>query len=238
MTDHYRAWARYYDQIYHWKPYGEEAVRVRRLLHDAGVTDGARVLEAACGTGAYLRELKAWFDIEGFDVSETMLAVARERVPDVHTFQADMTDFEVEEPYDALLCLFSSIGYVMDAESLASTARSFAAALRPGGSLIIEPWVDPEAYVPGRPTQHTYESEDLKLCRSVVGRREGDRAILEFHWLVTRRDEGVEHFVDTHTMWLCPRDPMRQLFVDAGFECAWEDDGLMPGRGLLLGTKR
>jgi daunosaminyl-N,N-dimethyltransferase/N-dimethyltransferase len=230
--------AEYYDRIYHWKDYAAEASRLRELLAAGGVGDGARVLEAACGTGAYLRHLRQWYEVQGFDLSEGMLEVARRKLPEVPLFQADMTDFAVQQPFDALLCLFSSIGYVYPEERLRRAARAFARALRPGGVLIVEPWLTQAAYRPGHLTMHTYDSPELKLCRAIVGKQEGELAVLDFHWLALRAGAGdVEHFVDRHSMWLCPTETLLDAFGEAGFEARWEPKGLMPERGLIVGRK-
>jgi daunosaminyl-N,N-dimethyltransferase/N-dimethyltransferase len=233
----YRARAELYDLIYEWKPYADEAARLRGLLHAADVADGARVLEAACGTGRYLEHLRAWFDVSGFDLHDEMLDVARACVAGVPLFRADMADFEVERPFDALLCLFSSIGYLEGAERLAAAAACFARALRPGGLLVVEPWIAPDDYHPGYAHMDTYADDDIKLCRASVSRREGDRAVVEFHWLAARRGGGVEHFTDRHALWLCPREQMIEIFEDAGFACRFEPEGLMKMRGLIVGRR-
>ena len=196
------------------------------------------MLEAACGTGAYLAHLCKWYDVTGFDVSKSMLTVAAERVPEVKTFCSDMSDFTVDSQYDALVCLFSSIGYIHTEEALKRAAKCFAEAVRPGGCLVVEPWVAPEDFKPGTPTQHTFESDDLKLCRSVVSRRDGDMAVLDFHWLVTPQNSDVEYFVDRHKLWLCEHGLIKQTFDNAGFECSWSKAGLMKERGLLVGTRQ
>ena len=118
-----------YDAIYHWKDYDAESRRLIDLLTAEGVPRGARLLQAACGTGKHLAVLREHYDVAGFDRAEGMLRHARERLPGAHLFQADMTDFEAPYPCDALLCLFSSIGYLTTAEALAAAARRFAAAL-------------------------------------------------------------------------------------------------------------
>jgi SAM-dependent methyltransferase len=236
--DGYATWAEHYDAIYHWKPYPDEAQQIRALLNAQGVADNARVLEAACGTGAHMIYLQEWFTMEGFDISDSMLRVARRRLPKANLFQADMSKFTVAEPYDAVLSLFSSIGYVHTEEALGQTASCFAKAIKPGGCLLIEPWIGPDDFKPGMPTQHTYESDDLKLCRSVVSRQEGEMAVLDFHWLVTPRGGQVEHFVDRHELWLCPRDTMLRVFRDAGFDAQWQTDGLMRDRELLVAKRK
>jgi daunosaminyl-N,N-dimethyltransferase/N-dimethyltransferase len=231
--------ARYYDPIYHWKDYAAEAARLRALLAAEGVAPGAQLLEAACGTGTTLALLRADYRVAGFDLADAMLAVAREKVPDVALFRADMTDFAVDAPVDALLCLFSSIGYVHPEARLRAAAACFARAVRPGGALIVEPWLAPDGYTPGRASMQTYDGAGLKLCRACISQREGEMAVLRFHWLAAAQGAPeVEHFVETHHLWLCPTATLLAAFEDAGFACRMEPDGLSPGRGLLIGRRR
>ena len=232
----YRSHAHLYDRIYHWKDYAKEAEVVRGLLRGAGVREGARVVEAACGTGSYLVHLNNWYEVSGFDLNPATLEVARQKVPKVELFQGDMTDFELKRPVDAIVCLFSSIGYVSPGEPLRAVAESFHRNLLPGGVVLVEPWVEPAAAIDGHLAQQTYSSDDLKLCRTGVHRVDGRRSFLSFHWLVTT-SEGVEHFVDDHTLWMTTRDEMMEVFEAAGFEARWSDEGLMPDRGVLIATR-
>jgi SAM-dependent methyltransferase len=231
--------AKYYDAIYHWKKYDQESLRLRELLAAEGVRDGERIIEAACGTGSHLVHLKQWFEVSGFDISEDMLRIARAKLPGVKLFRADMADFAIEEPCDALVCLFSSIGYVFPEERLRAAARHFARAVRRGGVLIIEPWLNPETFVPGRQSMQTFSNDDLCLCRMAVGQREGERSIFDFNWLAVERDrKAVEHFIDRHELWLYSTDQLLNAVGDAGFECRFEVDGLMKERGLIVGRRR
>jgi SAM-dependent methyltransferase len=229
-----------YDPIYHWKDYAAEAARLGELLGELGIADGSRVLEAACGTGSYLVHLRDRYRVSGFDLSDAMLAVARAKLPaEVELFRADMTDFAVPAPFDALVCLFSSIGYAYPEPRLRAAAECFARAVRPGGALVVEPWVAPEAYQPGRPMLQIYDGEDLKLCRACISKQEGELAVLDFHWLVLRRGASeVEHFVERHELWLCPTGLMREIFEAAGFETRFEAVGSVSNRGLLIGRRR
>jgi daunosaminyl-N,N-dimethyltransferase/N-dimethyltransferase len=230
----YGSRAALYDLIYHLKDYAAEAARVRELLEAQGLAEGAWITEAACGTGQYLAHLRQWYRVSGFDRSEGMLAIARGRVPGVPLFRADMADFSLDEPADAILCLFSSIAYLLSEERLAAAARSFRRALRPGGVLLVEPFVAPDDFERGRPHLDTYEDDDLKLVRSIVTRSEGSLAILDFNWLVARRGEPVEHFVERHELRLWPRDELERAFGDSGFEVRFEKRGLIEGRELLI----
>lgn len=227
-----------YDAIYAWKDYAGEAERLHALLRAEGVADGGRVVEAACGTGKHLAELRRWYRVEGSDRSAPMLALARARLGDVPLHERDMRDPVPGPPADALLCLFSSIGYLHGHEALSAGLRAFAASLRPGGVLTIEPWLAPEEFQEGKVFLQTVDTPDLKLCRMSRGERVGDLAQIDFSWLVGRPGQPVEHFVERHGLWLCPRDAVAAALDAAGFDARFEADGLTKQRGLWIGRRR
>lgn len=236
----YAACSKYYDAIYHWKDYGAESERLHALLQAEGVPDGARILEAACGTGTHLSHLRRWYQPSGFDGSPSMLEQARAKLPpEVELWLADMASFSVATPYSALLCLFSSIGYLHGEASLSAAARCFAQALVPGGILILEPWLRQEAFVAGTATLHTYSGEEVKLSRLGISRKEGELSVVDLHWLVAERGATeVQHHVEHHELWMCPTATLLSVFGDAGFEVRFDPNGLMKDRGLLIGRRR
>jgi len=235
----YGARAEYYDAIYHWKNYQAEAERLHALLGAEGIPDGARVLEAGCGTGSHLQHLHQWYDVAGFDLNEGMLGIARKKLSNVSLFRADMVDFVTPEPVDALLSLFSSIGYVHPENRLRSAVQAFARAVRPGGVVVVEPWLTEADFKVGSTSMETAESKDLKLCRACISGKEGSLSILNFHWLVVRAGaQDVEHFVDRHVVWMCPRELLIATFDNAGFDVRWEPNGFSKSRGLIVGRRR
>ena len=158
--------AEWYDRIYHWKDYPTEAAGLVEVLAEEGIGERARVLEVACGTGSFLAPLSTHYEIAGLDRSSELLAIAAGKVPGAPLTCGDMRAFEVDRPFDALLCLFSSIGYLRDESELAATVACFAAALRPGGVLLIEPWLDPSDFRPGHAALDVWRGDDLHLARS------------------------------------------------------------------------
>ena len=168
-----------YDYVYSWKDYEQEAASVHRILLGEGLTPGAQLLEAACGTGRYLMHLQQWFSVAGFDLDRTMLRAATWRVPSGRFFLADMARFSNDVPCDALLCLFGGMGYLEPSAALAAGAVAFFEAVRPGGVALIEPWVEPDEFVAGQAWMQTYGSANFQLARLVVPRREGNRCVLD-----------------------------------------------------------
>lgn len=229
--------AELYDYIYHFKDYEKESERIRQLLLDEGINDGSSLLEAACGTGQFLVHLKKWYEVSGFDLSESMLALARRKLPNIELFHADLTTFSVPHPFDAVLCMFSSIGYVFPETQLRKAATALCKAVRTGGILLIEAWLNPSTFTPGLPSMQLYQDDDLKICRQTVSRRVGQRSVFDFHWLVARRDEGVEHIVDHHELHLYEPEEIIAALESVGFSVRGGEKGLGPERGLYVAKK-
>ena len=107
-----------------------------RLLRDLGLTPGARVLEPACGTGAFTAALlAAGATVEGIDFAEAMLARARARHGPRATFRLAAAETPMV-PAGA----FDVVATRHLVWTLTDPPRAFAAwaeALRPGGLLII-----------------------------------------------------------------------------------------------------
>jgi SAM-dependent methyltransferase len=134
--------ARFYDLIYTYRDVGAEAAAVQSLVKRYKQAPGRRILDVACGTGAHLAMFQQHFDhVEGLDLDPGMLAVARERFPDLPVHELDMIDFHLGRPFDVITCLFSSIGYVATVERLRQVIATVAGHLAPCGVLIVEPWL-------------------------------------------------------------------------------------------------
>jgi ubiquinone/menaquinone biosynthesis C-methylase UbiE len=104
--------AHLYDAIYSFKDYAAEAVQIATVVR-AAHPDARSILDVACGTGEHARHLGAThgFAVDGLDLDAGLLRVARDKHPSGSFFEADMSGFALEKRYDAVLCVFSSIGY-------------------------------------------------------------------------------------------------------------------------------
>ncbi len=60
-----------------------------------------------------------------------------------------MTEFDLATTYDAVTCLFSAIGYVRTVDRMNRAVACMARHVKPGGVLIVEPWITPEDWKPG-----------------------------------------------------------------------------------------
>jgi trans-aconitate 2-methyltransferase len=106
------------------------------VLERLALTGGERVLDAGCGSGRVTELLlERAAEVVACDQAPSMVAAARERVGDrAEVFQADLADFTLDEPVDAV---FSNavFHWVPDHDAL---FRCLHAALRPGGRLVAQ----------------------------------------------------------------------------------------------------
>lgn len=227
--------AHLYDAIYDatGKDYAAEAAIV--VAHvEARAPHAESLLDVACGTGRHLEHLRHRFRCAGVDLDDGLLAVARERCPDVPFRVADMVDFDLGERFDVVTCLFSAIGYARTDERLDAAIASMARHLAPGGVLLVEPWLDPAEWRPGTIGAVFVDQPELKVARINTPVDPDDGSAIEFHYLVGT-PAGTEHFTERHDLGRFTRDDYRRAFESAGLTFDVNEKGLT-GRGLLIGT--
>ena len=226
--------AKYYDALYRalGKDYQQESARVATLLADRGIAKGAALLDVACGTGAHLRHLQGEFACEGLDLERNMLLIAAERCPQVVLHQADMISFNLGKKFDALICLFSSIGYAPNVLRLEQTIQTFARHLRAGGVLILEPWFSPDQWIDGNLSALYVDEPQLKVARMNVSRRDRNVSIVNYHYMVGSSD-GIRTFTEPHRLTLFTQEEYRSALTRAGFRFDYDAQGLT-NRGLYI----
>jgi len=231
----FRNSAKYYDAIYSWKDYAGESTRLLEIIQAKKKSGGKDLLDVACGTGSHFPYLREHYKIEGMDLDDQMLEVARQKFPSVKLHCADMTNFDLGRQFDVVTCLFSAIGYVKTIERLNRAISRMAAHMKPAGLLIVEPWLAPEQYRAGQVHALYEDRPNLKIVRMNTSEVRGDLSILEFHYLVGT-PSGVEYFTETHEIGLFTEEQYRNAFEAAGMDVEFDPAGLM-GRGLWIATR-
>jgi SAM-dependent methyltransferase len=146
MSSYIGRHAELYDVFYADKPYAEEAAFVHQCLQQYSVGTTRRLLELACGTGSHALELEKYgYEIVATDYSKDMLVHARRKATQADSLidfrQQDMRELDVADgPFDAVICLFDSIGYVETNEALVRVLQGVSRHLRPDGLFVFEFW--------------------------------------------------------------------------------------------------
>jgi SAM-dependent methyltransferase len=221
-----------YDAIYRFKNYARESDRLRDLINEA-MPNARSILDVACGTGEHAKFLKRHYAIDGVDINEDYLRVARLKNPSGDYTRADMTDFDRGRTYDVVTCLFSAIAIVGTYERLERAITCMARHVGPGGALIIEPWFTPDQWRPGGAFVLEGEIGANNVYRLSNSIKEGQRSVLLHHYLLGAADH-IEHYRDRIELGLFTRDEMTWAFEFAGMQVRYDAQGLM-GRGLYIG---
>lgn len=227
--------AEVYDVIYQWLDYDGEAAKVTGYIRERSPAAGT-LLEVACGTGEYLVRFRDEFDVAGIDISEAMLQVARSKLPGVRLGVADMLTLDLGARFDAVVCLFSSIGYMKTVAQLNAAIGRMAAHTNPGGVVVVDPWFDTASWIPGHVSLQSDSREATTVARMAFSTVDGDMSISEMHHLVGREGGGVDYYVERHEMGLFDPEVYESAFEEAGLDVVSypEDFG---GRGRFVGTR-
>ncbi|MFD1047228.1 class I SAM-dependent methyltransferase, partial [Kibdelosporangium lantanae] len=197
--------ARWYDRWHANKDYRSEVDQLVSLF-DAPTRS---VLDLGCGTARHLELLTALgYDVVGVDRSPDMVALARERVPVV--VEADLLNVRLDRTFDAVIMMFSVLGYLDNTKDLLAALRSAHRHLRPGGLLVLDV-LDGNAVLSNGPRGGFTATTDGQqtLLRATTGRVHKDEQIYEMGvrlWLI---DDGrlVDEDAETHSLrFFLPRE--------------------------------
>jgi SAM-dependent methyltransferase len=232
----FRHTARVYDLLYDaaGKDYGAESSTLHALIQQR-VPGATSLLDVACGTGGHLVHLRQWYEVVGVDIDSGMLDEARRRLPGETLVEGDMRRFSLNRTFDAVVCLFSSIGYTRSEHELDDAVSAMVSHLRPGGVFVMDGWIRPDAWKDDAPVQLLCASDaNVTVARMSRSRREGNTTLLDMHHLIGS-GRGLDYEVDLHEM---------TLFEPTQYEAALQRSGLisietvpspLPGRDRYVG---
>jgi SAM-dependent methyltransferase len=235
----FRHTASVYDLLYEagGKDYAAEATVLHALVQDRS-PGASSLLDVACGTGGHLVHLRRWYEVAGVDLDPGMLDEARRRLPGEQLVEADMRSFRLERKFDAVLCLFSSIGYMTSTRDLDRAVSTMVSHLRPGGVFVVDGWLRPDAWRQDAPIFVQTASDDtMTVARLSRGRRDGNKTTLEMHHLLGSPD-GIEHVVDMHELTLFEPHQYEESLHNAGLVAIEPMQSPMPGRDRYVAVTR
>jgi SAM-dependent methyltransferase len=139
-------------------------------LQRAGIRSGL-VVDLGCGSGIMARQLRdAGYDIIGIDLSESLLEIARRRVPD-GTFRVGSFATADIPPCVAVTAIGEVFNYTFDAENCAAARhrawQRIASALLPGGLLMFD--MAAPARAPSASQRNYFEGTDWAILVETEG---------------------------------------------------------------------
>ncbi len=146
------------------------------------LANGARLLDACCGSGHVTRELvHRGFNVTGLDSSAALIAHAREELQEATFVVADVRDFSFTNLFDGALSTFDSLNHLLTYNDLCAAFRCVRLALRPGAPFFFDMNLE-EAYELDLGEWMKYEREGcLGFTRGIYSRAT-HRARTEIVW--------------------------------------------------------
>lgn len=218
-----------------------------RLLHDRGLSVGARVLDVGCGSGLLARKLlDAGFAVRGIDASRAMIQLARDYAPGA---DFDVARVPIRLPAgaagalpesDAVVSTGHVLNYLDTRADIAEALGELARAVRPKGLLAIDLMTDRYCEARAAETVHAKVEQDWVIvtrfsqpepCRF-------DRSITVFR----RAGSNWRRSDEIHRNVTFDADQALGILRDNGFEAqcraAFGDETPPEGLVVLAGVRR
>jgi len=225
MTDKqlYKKFAVYYDKIYENVDYIGESEFVHWAVKEHKTSHGTKLMDMACGTGSHAKFLKNHFKVTGVDINENMLKIARKKVPEADFILGNMKNFELEDKFDVLICIFSAIHYNTNYSELKDTLTNFYKHLEEGGILIYDLSFNNENWIEGLVSIDTVAEEQLKIAR--ICQSQLTNGIFNANFVFLVKENGEFDFdIDEHQLGVFEIDKVSKLMEEIGFNTFIYDD--------------
>ena len=131
----YAKFSKFYDRVMGDRSDAANYIRDLIELHNP---KAKTLLEIACGTGGLLGRLSESYDVTGLDRSRPMLAVAKQRLPNIRLLRQDMRSFQINQRFHAIVCAFDSINHLHRFSDWRKTFRRVAGHLHTDGMFVLD----------------------------------------------------------------------------------------------------
>ena len=167
----YTSYSEIYDLIYADKQYVEESNFLETVFSKYGKVKPKRILDVGCGTGGHSIPLsKKNYSVVGIDKSEHMIRIARKKSKDaklnIEFYTMDLRELQLSTMFDACICLFSVLGYLLSDDDLIKSLNNIRKCLKRGSLFICDFWYGPAVLTnqPSHRLKHVH-SNDIKIIR-------------------------------------------------------------------------
>jgi hypothetical protein len=143
-----------------------------------------------------------------------------------------MTNFKINQKFDVIVCLFSSIGFVKTLDKVKHTVHQFMKHLTDRGLIIIEPWFTPDQWIPGYISVLHEEAGGYKVLRMSHAELDGTLSISNERYLIGSKD-GIIHLEERHVLGLFTHEELTNIFYDLGLVIEYDPQGIC-GKGTYI----
>jgi SAM-dependent methyltransferase len=195
-----------YDLLYGEKDYEAECNLLEQVFKQYGVSVKS-ILDLGCGTGNHSIPLaRRGFQVTGVDLSENMLAHAREKAGSSSSpvfILGDARSVDLAKRFDVVLMMFAVLGYQLTNEDVLAALNTVRKHLNPGGLFVFDVWYGP-AVLAIRPSERikVIPTSDGKVIRAASGSLDTacHLAEVKYHLWRISGDKVVSETEEAHQM--------------------------------------
>ena len=193
---------------------------IQGILNGNGIEQG-RILEMACGTGSLTKELlDLGYRVDGFDLSEEMLAIAHNKLSknkNLRLFNMDMTEFKMDRKYQAIIAACDSVNYILSEYSLKETFRRVYDHLEEGGLFIFD--INSEYKLREVLGNNIFLEDRDEIFYTWENKFVEKTNICEFYLTFFHSNDGdnYQRFDEVHRERAYSTDTVKNLLMDVGF---------------------
>jgi SAM-dependent methyltransferase len=229
--------ANVYEMIYRsrGKDWAAEADDTARLIRER-MLGADSLLDVGCGTGAHLETFDRLFArTEGTELSEAMLERAEKRLPGVPLHRGDMRDFDLGRRFDAVVCMFTAIGYLPTLPDMRAAVACMSRHLAQGGVLVVEPWWFPDRFIDGYVAGDLAADGERTVARISHSTRRGRTTRMDVRFVVGDAS-GIREFTEIDLLTLFTLEEYLAAFADAGCPAEYVESD-WTARGLFIAER-
>lgn len=171
MKSIFQSYGKYYDAIYMDKNYEKECDFIEEIFSKYSKFTPKTILDGGCGTGGHAIPLaKRGYEVTGVDISDVMINIAKEKASEsgvsIFFSALDLRDLRLNKKFDACICMFSVIDFLIDNKDLSKALLNLREHLKDGSLFIFDFWYGPAVLrILPTPRMKIIEKEDLKVIR-------------------------------------------------------------------------
>lgn len=211
----------YYKLLYGHRDDAEAAAWVMAILERWHLPAGSCVLDLACGRGRHARHLVQYdLRVSGLDISTESIAEARAAVPEAEFHVHDMRQPMADARFDAICCLFTSLGYFDDLADDQHVLDAVSAMLNPGGRFVLD-FMNTPLVLRELVEEEVVEAGGVTF--RITRRLAGDVLVKR----ITANEAGCEHRYEERVQALLP-EQIEAMAVRAGLVIEDRTDGPEP----------
>lgn len=227
--------SKYYDIAYANKNYEKESRYLLDYCKDKGI-NVSKLLNLACGTGRHEQYFSEVPVIHGLDLNEEFLTIAKSKNPSVSYHLGDMTDFKLNERFDIVTCLFSSIANLKNITALKNMVHCSVAHMNKNGILIIEPFFEPHEWIADLMIMKTFDTDTYKYSILAKSEHKENKGVSkEVHSYLDKK--GFDVFEEDFAFSLFSKEEIKDIYLENKLEYSYIRDEIF-NRGLHIGILR